>query len=815
MTERREPSERATEIVAPVRGMHCAACVGKVERALTSVPGVDQASVNLATEQATVAFDPARTSVDALRSAVAAAGYELAEPRSEAEPADAVDAERAAREADQRRQKLKFVVGAVLSAPVLLGGMAHIVPWVPAALQDPWLLLVLTTPVQFWVGWQFHRGFLHDLRYRTASMSTLVSVGTNAAYFFSVAVTLWPHAFPAHGAVMYYDVSAVVVTLVVLGRWLETRARGRTSDAIRRLVSLAPRTARVVRDGSEADVPTSEVRVGDFVRIRPGERVPVDGVVTEGASTIDESMLTGESLPVEKAPESKVFAGTVNRTGSFLFRAARVGSETALARIVKLVAQAQGSRAPIQRLADRVAAIFVPVVLGIAALTFLAWWVVGPEPAALFALTNAVAVLVIACPCALGLATPTAIMVATGRGAEHGILVKSAAALELLHRVDTVVFDKTGTLTVGRPVVTDVVAVPPVAEAEVLALAAGAEQGSEHPLGEAIVARAKERGLALPPITEFTTVPGQGIDALATDGRVLLGNRMLMEARGIDVGALAGRAQALAAEGKTAIYLALGGRALGVLAAADVLKPEAAAAVAALKQRGLQVAMLTGDTRLTAEAVARQAGVDRVLAEVLPEDKVREIAKLQGEGRCVAMVGDGINDAPALARADVGIAMGSGTDVAIEAADVTLVRGDLRGVVAAVDLARRTIRIVKENLVWAFGYNVVLIPVAAGVLYPIWGVLLSPILAGAAMAFSSVSVVTNSLRLKRWRFETSAELVSDRRRPSMAIDPVCKMTVEPATAAAQTTYRGQTYYFCAVGCKRKFDTEPEKYFSSK
>ena len=815
MTERREPSERATEIVAPVRGMHCAACVGKVERALTSVPGVDQASVNLATEQATVAFDPARTSVDALRSAVAAAGYELAEPRSEAEPADAVDAERAAREADQRHQKLKFVVGAVLSAPVLLGGMAHIVPWVPAALQDTWLLLVLTTPVQFWVGWQFHRGFLHDLRYRTASMSTLVSVGTNAAYFFSVAVTLWPHAFPAHGAVMYYDVSAVVVTLVVLGRWLETRARGRTSDAIRRLVSLAPRTARVVRDGSEADVPTSEVRVGDFVRIRPGERVPVDGVVTEGASTIDESMLTGESLPVEKAPESKVFAGTVNRTGSFLFRAARVGSETALARIVQLVAQAQGSRAPIQRLADRVAAIFVPIVLGIAALTFLAWWAVGPEPAALFALTNAVAVLVIACPCAMGLATPTAIMVATGRGAEHGILVKSAAALELLHRVDTVVFDKTGTLTVGRPVVTDVVAVPPVAEAEVLALAAAAEQGSEHPLGEAIVARAKERGLALPPITEFTTVPGQGIDALATDGRVLLGNRMLMEARGIDVGALAGRAQALAAEGKTAIYLALGGRALGVLAAADVLKPEAAAAVAALKQRGLQVAMLTGDTRLTAEAVARQAGVDRVLAEVLPEDKVREIAKLQGEGRCVAMVGDGINDAPALARADVGIAMGSGTDVAIEAADVTLVRGDLRGVVAAVDLARRTIRIVKENLVWAFGYNVVLIPVAAGVLYPIWGVLLSPILAGAAMAFSSVSVVTNSLRLKRWRFETSAELVSDRRRPSMAIDPVCKMTVEPATAAAQTTYRGQTYYFCAVGCKRKFDTEPEKYLSSK
>jgi len=759
-----------TKQVLPVRGMHCAACVGKVEHALAGVAGVDQASVNLATEQATVSFDPERTSLDAIQEAVAAAGYELVQPRSDAGSVDAVDAERAAREADQRRQKVKVVVGAVLSAPVLLGGMSHVLPWVPAVLQSSWFLLVLTTPVQFWVGWQFHRGFLHDLRYRTASMATLVSVGTNAAYFFSVAVTLWPHVFPAHGAVMYYDVSAVVITLVVLGRWLEARARGRTSEAIRRLVSLAPRTARIVRDGAEVDVPTAEVRVGDFVRIRPGERVPVDGVVTEGASTIDESMLTGESLPVEKAPESKVFAGTVNRTGSFVFRAARVGSETALARIVKLVAEAQGSRAPIQRLADRVAAVFVPIVLGIAALTFLAWWAFGPEPAALYALTNAVAVLVIACPCAMGLATPTAIMVATGRGAENGILVRSAAALELLYRVDTVVFDKTGTLTVGRPVVTDVITIPPGTEDEASALAAAAEQGSEHPLGEAIVARAKERGLALPPISEFTTVPGQGIDAMATDGRVLLGNRTLMDARGIDVGTLAGRAQALAAEGKTAIYVALGGRALGVLAAADVLKPEAAAVVAGLKRRGLEVLMLTGDTRLTAEAVARQAEVDGVLAEVLPEDKAREIAKLQAAGRRVAMVGDGINDAPALAQADVGIAMGSGTDVAIEAADVTLVRGDLRGVVAAIDLSRRTISIIKQNLVWAFGYNVVLIPVAAGVLYPLWGVLLSPILAGAAMACSSVSVVTNSLRLKRWQGEVSAvtaraELFSDRRRP--------------------------------------------------
>ena len=808
----------ATDIVAPVRGMHCAACVGKVERALTSIPGVDQASVNLATEQATVSFDPALTGVDALQAAVAAAGYELAEPRAGAAPVD--DAEQAAREAEQGRQRNRLIVGAVLSAPVLLGGMSHLLPWVPAALQNPWVLLALTTPVQFWVGWQFHRGFLHDLRYRNASMSTLVSVGTSAAYFFSVAVTLWPHALPQHGAMTYFDVSAVVITLVVLGRWLEARARGRTSEAIRRLVSLAPRTARVVRDGAEMDVPASDVQVGDFVRIRPGERVPVDGVVTEGASTIDESMLTGESLPVEKMSDSNVFAGTVNRMGSFIFRASRVGSETALARIVKLVADAQGSRAPIQRLADRVAAIFVPIVLAIAGLTFLAWWIFGPAPSALYALANAVAVLVIACPCAMGLATPTAIMVATGRGAELGILVKSATALELLDRVNTIVFDKTGTLTVGRLAVTDVIAASGVegGEDEVLALAAAAEQGSEHPLGEAIVARAKERGLALPPIVEFTTIPGQGIDAMASDGRVLLGNRTLMDARGIDVDALSARARTLAAEGKTAVYLALGGRALGLIAVADELKPEAPAVIVALTQRGIDVAMLTGDARPTAEAIAARAGVKRVLAEVLPEDKAREIVQLQEEGRRVAMVGDGINDAPALARAEVGIAMGSGTDVAIEAADVTLVRGDLRGVVAAVDLSRRTIRIIKENLVWAFGYNVVLIPVAAGVLYPICGVLLSPILAGAAMAFSSVSVVTNSLRLKKWRSEVDAGAARTARLDSkgdqtMAVDPVCKMTVEPARAAAQSTYRGQAYYFCAVACKQQFDKEPEKYLA--
>ncbi|HZF03988.1 MAG TPA: heavy metal translocating P-type ATPase [Patescibacteria group bacterium] len=751
-----------------VRGMHCAACVGKVERALRGVSGVDAAWVNLATERATVEWDPARADAPALASAVAAAGYELAEAPPTAAPGAATeDREQAARAAEQRRLRARVLVGAALSVPIVLGSMTEIFPWAPAWLRDPWTLLILATPVQFWVGADFHRGFLRDLRYRSASMSTLVSLGTNAAYFFSLAVTLRPHTFMALGAMPYYETAAVVITLVALGRWLEARARGRTSEAIRRLVALAPRTARVLRDGVEVDVPTSEVGVGDLVRIRPGERVPVDGEMVDGASTVDESMLTGESLPVEKAPGGSVFGGTVNRTGSFVFRATRVGAETTLARIVKLVEEAQGSRAPIQRLADRVAAVFVPVVLVIAAATFVGWWALGPSPSILYALTNAVAVLVIACPCAMGLATPTAIMVATGRGAEVGVLVKSATALETLARVDTMVFDKTGTLTVGQPRVTDVIPAPggvavraaggSTAEAsgemidQILAFAAAAEQGSEHPIGEAIVARAKERGLALPPVTEFVTVPGQGIDALAPEGRLLLGNRALMEARGVDVSALAPHAEALAQAGKTVVYLAVAFRPLGLVAVADTLKPEARSVVAALRQRGIEVAMLTGDDRRTAAAIAREADVDRVLAEILPEDKAREIARLREHGRRVAMVGDGINDAPALAKADVGIAMGSGTDVAIEAADVTLMRGDLRGVVAAVDLSRRTIRIVKENLVWAFGYNIVLIPVAAGLLYPLWGVLLSPILAGAAMAFSSVSVVTNSLRLKRWR----------------------------------------------------------------
>ena len=738
-----------TRLDFPVKGMHCAACVAKVERALRGVEGVAEANVNLATERATVWVDPgAPGGLPTMRQAVEGVGYTIPAEIARTEESDKSDRE--ARAAEDRRLRLKMGVGAVLSVPVLIGSMHEFFPWAPGWLANPWLLWALTTPVQFWVGWQFHAGFIRELRHRSASMDTLVSLGTNAAYFFSVAVTLWPHAFMAAGAMHYFEASALLMTFLVTGRWLEARARGGTSEAIRRLVALAPRTARVVRAGREEDVAIGEVAVGDLVRVRPGERVAVDGEVVEGGSSVDESMLTGESMPVAKEPGSRVVGGSVNRTGSFTFRATRVGASTVLAQIIRLVEEAQGSKAPIQRLADRVAGVFVPIVLAIATLTFLAWYWLGPSPSLVYALTNAVGVLVIACPCAMGLATPTAIMVATGRGAELGVLVRNAAALELLHRASVVVFDKTGTLTTGRPAVTDVVAAPGVASDEILALAAAAEQGSEHPLGEAIVSHAKSRGLAMPVVSGFSSVPGQGVEARAADGVILVGSARLMSARGIDVSALEGKAAAFASAGKSNVFVAFSGRLQGLVAVADTLKPEAPRAVAALRALGLEVVMLTGDNRLTAEAIARQAGIDRVLAEVLPDRKAEEIKRLQASGRVVAMVGDGINDAPALAQASVGIAMGSGTDVAIEAADVTLMRSDLGGVVAAVLLSRRTIQIIRENLAWAFGYNLLLVPVAAGVLYPVWEITLSPILAGMAMALSSVSVVANSLRLRRF-----------------------------------------------------------------
>jgi len=736
----------------PVKGMHCAACVNKVERALRGVPGVHAAVVNLATERATVELATGGPELAALRRAVAAAGYTV--PADIAATPEAADREQALRRREHRVLQLKFLVGAALSLPVLLGSMREVFPWAPPWLAHRWVLWGFATPVQFWVGWDFHRGFVKELRHRSASMNSLVSIGTSAAYFFSVAVTLWPHRFMAAGAMPYYEASALLITFLVLGRWLEARARGGASEAIRRLLALQPRTARVLRPGGETDVPVGEVAVGDLLRVRPGERVAVDGELLEGASTVDESMLTGESLPVEKGPGSPVVGGSVNRTGSFTFRATRVGAGTVLAQIIRLVEEAQGSKAPIQRLADRVAAVFVPVILVVAGLTFGLWLLLGPTPAFFHALTSAVGVLVIACPCAMGLATATAIMVGTGKGASLGVLIKSAEALELLHRVDVVVLDKTGTLTLGRPVVTDVVPAPGTVADDLLALAAAAERGSEHPLGEAIVHEAKARGLALPPIASFQAVPGHGVDALASDGRILLGNARLMTARGVELGALQARALELARDGKSVVFVAFAGEAQGIVAVADVLRPEARAAVQSLRALGLTVAMLTGDNAVTAGAIARQAGIERVMADILPEQKAAEIRSLREGGRRVAMVGDGINDAPALAQADVGVAMAAGTDVAIEAADVTLMRSDLRGVVTAIELSRRTVGVIKQNLAWAFGYNLVLVPVAAGALYPVWGVQLSPILAGLAMALSSVSVVVNSLRLKRFTPES-------------------------------------------------------------
>jgi Cu+-exporting ATPase len=645
--------------------------------------------------------------------------------------------------------------------------LERIVPWLyridPGVLS--WLLLAMTVGVMGWAGRHFYTRAWASFRHRAADMNTLIAVGTGTAYLYSAAATAFPRFFlagqPGTGGAMggmemappvYYEAASVIIALVLLGRMLEARAKGRTSDAIRRLVGLQPKTARVVRGGAEADLPIEEVVPGDVVVVRPGEKVPVDGVVTEGASAVDESMLTGESLPVEKAPGDEVFGGTLNRTGSFRFRATKVGKDTALQQIVKLVQDAQGSRAPIARLADVISGIFTPVVICIAIATFVVWFVAAPPEARFtLALVNFVSVLIIACPCALGLATPTAIMVGTGRGAEHGVLIKGGESLETAHRLDTIVLDKTGTLTRGQPELTDVLPAP-FTDHALLRLVASAERGSEHPVGEAVVRGATARGLELAPASAFNALTGYGIEATVEGRAVLVGTSKLLREHGIDLGDAETSAAALAEQGKTPTFAAVDGTFAGILAVADALKPESREAVRALRAMGLQVVMITGDNRRTAEAVAREAGIDRVLAEVLPEGKAREVKRLQEEEkRRVGMVGDGINDAPALAQADVGIAIGTGTDVAIEASDITLIRGDLRGVVTAIALSRATIRTVRQNLFWAFVYNLIGIPLAAGVFYPLTGWLLSPVIASAAMSLSSVSVVANSLRLRRFK----------------------------------------------------------------
>jgi P-type Cu+ transporter len=742
---------KVEKVTLPIRGMTCAACVGRVERALGSVRGVVHAGVNFATERASVEYLPEEVTLRELKKVVEEAGYEVLEIKEE----DIVEKERVAREVEISKLRLKFVTGAALLAPILalMYGAPLFERWGLSRQANFFIQFLLATPVQFWVGRQFYVGFWKAAKHRTSDMNTLIAIGTSAAYLYSLVVTFAPHLIMVQGLMMdvYFDTSAAIIVLILLGRFLEARAKGRTSEAIKKLIGLQPKTARVIRNGTETDIPVGEVGSGDIVVVRPGEKIPVDGMVKEGYSSVDESMITGESLPVEKKAGDKVIGATINKTGSFKFEATRVGKDTVLAQIVRLVQEAQGSKPPIARLADVIASYFVPVVIGIAVVTFIIWLLFGPAPALTYAFLNFIAVLIIACPCSLGLATPTSIMVGTGKGAENGILIRGAEALETAYQLTTVVLDKTGTLTKGKPSVTDIVETANYGKEEILTLAASAEKGSEHPLGEAIVEKARDEGLRLLDSTEFQAVTGQGIEARVDSKKILLGNLKLMEEKGILLDGLRGRAEALSEQGKTSMFLAIGGRAAGILAVADTLKEDSKEAVAALHRMGLEVVMLTGDHEKTAKAIAREIGIDRVVAEVLPEMKAEEVKRLQKDGKKVAMVGDGINDAPALAQADVGIAIGTGTDVAIESSDITLMGGDLRGIVTAIALSRATIRNIKQNLFWAFAYNTILIPVAAGILFPFFGILLNPIFAAGAMAFSSVTVVSNALRLRRFK----------------------------------------------------------------
>ena len=749
---------RTEEVSFAVGGMTCAACVGRVEKALAGADGVVEASVNLATERARVRY-AAGTDVEALYEAVRRTGYDVVEATGGATG----DAEREARELNRQRLRRRLLWAAGLSLPLFLmemvpmaipGGMEWIDGLVP--MQTRWLVaFALATAVQFGPGWRFYRAGWAAARHGSPDMNTLVALGTTAAYGYSVVATFLPGVLPEGAVHVYYEASATIITLILLGKWFEARAKGQTSDAVRALLGLRAETARMVRGGVETEVPIEDVTVGDVVRVRPGEKVPVDGVVTEGTSYVDESMVTGEPVPVEKTGGAAVVGGTVNQAGALLVRTTHVGADTVLAQIVRLVEEAQASRPAIQALADRVVAVFVPVVLVIAALVFGVWLVVGPSPALTYALVAAVSVLIIACPCAMGLATPVSVMVGTGKAAELGVLFRKGEALQTLSEADVVALDKTGTLTEGRPTLTDVALVAAasatdLSENDVVRLVAAVEVSSEHPVADAIVRAADERGIDLPAATDFQVVPGFGVRGVVEGRRVEVGADRFMERVGLDVAPLADVAGALAAEGKTPLYTAIDGELVAALAVADPVKTTTPEAIEALHRAGLRVAMVTGDNRATAEAIARRLGIDEVLAEVLPADKAQAVTDLQGEGRRVAFVGDGINDAPALAQADVGVAIGTGTDVAIEAADVVLMRGDLTALVEARALSAATLRNVKQNLFWAFAYNIVLIPVAAGALYPVFGVLLSPVLGAAAMGLSSVFVLTNALRLRRF-----------------------------------------------------------------
>jgi Cu+-exporting ATPase len=752
------PSVRRTFLV---EGMTCASCVSRVEKKLRSLDGVTDAQVNLANERATVKYLESRLGMRDFQDALEQIGYHV--PQEEIENLSNRDVEEERHRQETRQLTLKLVVSGLAGLLIMAGGMRDSLGFLPAWEPSTWYVLffLLATPVQFWGGWQFYRGTWTGLRHGYADMNTLIAVGTSVAYAYSVFATFFPSALQSFGpeVLVYYDTSAMIITLVLMGRLLEARAKGRASDAIKKLMGLQPKTARVEREGRELDIPVEQVVEGEIILVRPGEKIPVDGILLEGPTTIDESMITGESIPADKQIGDPVIGASINKTGYFKMRATRLGKDSVLAHIIKMVEEAQGSKAPAQRLADQVAAIFVPTVIGLASLAFVIWWVWGssmtalPTDPFLFAMMIFISVMIIACPCALGLATPTAIMVGTGRAAELGILIKGGEILEQAQRIDTVVFDKTGTLTLGQPEVTDIF-IPPgqgMNDIELLALAASLEKGSEHPLGEAVVAAAKSRDIIVPAMQDFKVLPGFGVQARVEGHDVVIGNRKLMQEAGLDLTSIENKLEEWTRQGKTPMLVQVDGRLGGVMAAADQIKPQAREAVARLKQKGMKVVMITGDHSKTARAVADALGIDEVRSEVLPGDKANEVKQLMEQGRFVAMVGDGINDAPALAQAHIGIAMGSGTDIAMETSDITLMSQNLNAVVDAIELSRSTLRKIKQNLFWAFFYNILGIPIAAGVLYPAYGILLKPLFAAAAMSFSSVSVVSNSLLLKRFK----------------------------------------------------------------
>ncbi|MGA2191891.1 MAG: heavy metal translocating P-type ATPase [Nitrospirota bacterium] len=726
---------------ARVGGMTCASCAAAVERALKKKPGVISASVNLATEKAHVEYLPGTVTPDELKGAVIGAGYQvLAEAESAPE-------DQAQKEEETRGLRLRMYASIVL-AGLIMALSLHGLYKLPIPHQTlNMILFALATPVQFWAGWRFYKGSFASLSHGGANMDVLIATGTSAAYFYSLIITFFPPVFAGYSTAVYYDTSSMIIALILVGKYLEARSRGRASEAIKRLLKLKPKTAHVQRDGRELEINIDDVAVGDVVIVRPGERIPVDGEVVSGFSSVDESMLTGESLPVEKREGDTVVGGSINLTGSFKFKALSVGKDTMLSMIIKLVEEAQGKKAPIQKLADRVAGIFVPSVIIISLITFFAWYATGHDFT--FALLAFIAVLIIACPCAMGLATPTAIMVGTGRAAEKGIIFRGGDVLERFAGVNTVVLDKTGTITEGRPQVMRVIDLSGAGDKEIIRLAASVEAVSEHPLAKAITGKALEEEIDIRKAEGFEALPGFGARATLNGTEVVIGNEQLMKDRRIPLAEAPAMAASLAEEGMTAVYISSGGSLMGIIAIADAVKPGSAGAISRLKAMGLDIVMLTGDSDAVARAVAGQVGIEKFIAGVLPDAKEREVARLQETGKTVAMVGDGINDAPALARADVGVAIGTGTDIAIEASDVTLVKPDISGVADALRLSRRTMRVIRQNLFWAFVYNVIGIPLAAGVLYPAFGILLRPVFAAAAMALSSVSVVTNSLRLRK------------------------------------------------------------------